>query len=86
MSTPGRKPLRRAIGDALPLTEPRRSFGLVLAAIVVAMIFQLAASSGDLTRFITIVLQSTVIVLLFGTRNKNKTTPEEMPHRTSAGV
>ena len=63
MSTPGRKPLRRAIGDALPLTEPRRSFGLVLAAIVVAMIFQLAASSGDLTRVITLVLQSTVIVL-----------------------
>jgi len=63
MSTPGRKPLRRVIGDALPLTEPRRSFGLVLAAIVVAMVFQLAASSGDLTRFITIVLQSTVIVL-----------------------
>ena len=49
--------------DALQLTEPRRSFGVVLLAIVAAMVFQLAAPNGDLSRFIAIVLQSAVIVL-----------------------
>jgi hypothetical protein len=48
---------------ALQLTEPRRSFGLVLAAILAAMVFQLAATNTDLSRFIAIVLQSAVIVL-----------------------
>jgi len=49
--------------DAFQLTEPRRSFAPVLVAIVVAMIFQLAAPTGDATHFVAIVLQSTVIVL-----------------------
>ncbi len=49
--------------DAFQLTEPRRNFGVVLAAIVASMIFQLAAPGGDLSRFVAIVLQSTVIVL-----------------------
>jgi hypothetical protein len=48
---------------ALQLTEPRRSFAPVLAAIIAAIIFQLAAPTGDLTHFIAIVLQSAVIVL-----------------------
>jgi len=47
----------------LQLTEPRRSFGVVLAAILAAMVFQLAAPNTDLSRFVAIVLQSTVIVL-----------------------
>ncbi len=47
----------------LQLTEPRRSFAPVLAAIVAAMIFQLSAPTGDLAHFVAIVLQSTVIVL-----------------------
>ncbi len=63
MSPPKRKPRPHRLPDALQLTEPRRSFGLVLAAIVVAIIFQLAAPYGDASRFIAIVLQSTVIVL-----------------------
>jgi hypothetical protein len=49
--------------DALQLTEPRRSFAPVLIAIVAAIIFQLAAPSGDLTHFVAILLQSAVIVL-----------------------
>ena len=62
MSTAG-ETRPRGLADALRLTEPRRDFGIVLAAIVVAMIFQLAAPVTDSTRMISIVLQATVIVL-----------------------
>ena len=51
------------LANALKLTEPRRDFGVVLAAIVVAMIFQLAAPVTDGTRMVSIVLQASVIVL-----------------------
>ena len=62
MSAEGRKSAH-GLPDALQLTAPRQSFGVVLAAIVAAMVFQLAAPNTDLSRFIAIVLQSTVIVL-----------------------
>ncbi len=58
-----RKRAPHGLPDAFQLTEPRRDFGVVLVAIVAAMIFQLAAPDGDLSRFIAIVLQSAVIVL-----------------------
>jgi Ion channel len=58
-----RKPRPHGLPDALQLTEPRRSFGVVLAAIVLATVFQLAAPSGDGSRFVAILLQSAVIVL-----------------------
>jgi len=63
MRQESRKPAAHGLPDALQLTEPRGSFGVVLVAIVAAMIFQLAAENGDLSRFIAIVLQGTVIVL-----------------------
>jgi len=63
MSAPPRSRPEHGLPQAFQLTEPRRGFGPVLAAIVVAVVFQLAAPRGDLTHFIAIVLQSTVIVL-----------------------
>jgi hypothetical protein len=48
---------------AFQLTEPRHDFGLVLVAIVAALIFQLATPDTDLSRFLAIVLQGAVIVL-----------------------
>ena len=60
---PERRKSAHGLPDALQLTAPRQSFGVVLAAIVAAMVFQLAAPNTDLSRFIAIVLQSTVIVL-----------------------
>lgn len=63
MSDETRKRAPHGLPDVLQLTEPRRDFGVVLLAIIAAMIFQLAAPGGDLSRFIAILLQSTVIVL-----------------------
>lgn len=63
MSAQPRPRAEHGLPHAFQLTEPRRSFGTVLAAIVAALVFQLAAPNGDLTHFIAIVLQSTVIVL-----------------------
>ena len=63
MSEETRKRAQHGLPDAFQLTEPRQDFGVVLLAIIAAMIFQLAAPAGDLSRFIAIVLQSTVIVL-----------------------
>ncbi|MFN8112493.1 MAG: potassium channel family protein [Solirubrobacterales bacterium] len=63
MSDATRKRAQHGLPDAFQLTEPRQDFGVVLLAIIAAMIFQLAAPAGDLSRFIAIVLQSTVIVL-----------------------
>jgi hypothetical protein len=54
---------RRSLPETLRLTEPRRNFGPVLLAIVVAVIFQLAAPTTDATRLIAILVQSTAIVL-----------------------
>lgn len=48
---------------ALQLTEPRRSFGVVLLAIIAATVFQLAAPDGDLASMIAILLQGGAIVL-----------------------
>ena len=45
------------------MTEPRRSFGAVLAAIVVAVIFQLAAPDTNLTRLIGVVIQGSVVLI-----------------------
>ena len=42
MTVEGRKSAH-GLPDALQLTAPRQSFGVVLAAIVAAMVFQLAA-------------------------------------------
>lgn len=63
MSADTRKRAEHGLPDAFQLTEPRQDFGVVLLAIIAAMIFQLAAPASDLSRFIAIVLQSTVIVL-----------------------
>jgi hypothetical protein len=54
---------RKPLTEALQLTESRRSFGIVLAAIVVTMIYQLAVPFGDVARLIAIALQGAVIVL-----------------------
>lgn len=48
---------------ALHLTRPRRSFGPVLAWIIVAVIFQLAVSDSEVTRLISVLIQGTVIIL-----------------------
>ena len=47
----------------LRLTEPRRSFGIVLLAIVVAVIFQLATPDTEFARLVGIVIQAAVIIL-----------------------
>lgn len=64
MSTTARPP-RRASGlpGKLHLTAPRRSFAPVLAAIVVAVVFQMSAPDTDLTRLIGVLIQGSVIVL-----------------------
>jgi len=49
--------------ETLRLTEPRRNFGPVLAAIVAAVVFQLAAPTTDVTQMVAILIQSTAIVL-----------------------
>lgn len=47
----------------LQMTEPRHSFGLVLLAIVIAVIFQLAAPPSDAARLIGVVIQGSVVLL-----------------------
>ncbi|MCB0875641.1 MAG: potassium channel family protein [Solirubrobacterales bacterium] len=63
MSGKARNRPEHGLPDAFQLTEQRRDFGVVLVAIVAAMIFQLATPDTDLSRFLAIVLQGTVIVL-----------------------
>ena len=63
MSAQSPKRAHHGLPDVLQLAEPRKGFGPVLVAIVAAMIFQLAAAETDLSHFIAIVLQSSVIVL-----------------------
>ena len=49
--------------ERLQFTDPRRSFFPVLAAIVVAVVFQLSVTDNDVTRLIEIALHSLVIML-----------------------
>ena len=49
----------------LHLTKPRRSFGPVLIAMIVAVVFQLASPDTNLARFIGVAIQGAVIVLAF---------------------
>ena len=55
--------LERMAPSWLRLTEPRRGFGVVLLAIVVAVVFQLTAGDTELTRLIGVVIQALVIML-----------------------
>jgi hypothetical protein len=59
------RPIRRPrdIPALLHLTEPRRGFGPVLAMIVVAVIFQLAAPDADWARLATIGIQGAVVMM-----------------------
>lgn len=59
-----RRPRRlNDLPEALLMTEPRRSFGVVLVAIVVAVIFQLSAPPTDATRLIGVVIQGSVVLI-----------------------
>lgn len=49
--------------ERLHLTAPRHSFGVVLAAIVVAVIFQLAAPETKADRLIGVVIQASVVLI-----------------------
>jgi hypothetical protein len=62
---PRLKPYRhpRDIPAALHLTAPRRSFGPVLGMIIAVLIFQLSSPDTQLSRVITVVLQSSVVLL-----------------------
>lgn len=64
MSGPGRR-LERAsnLPGALHLTEPRRGFGPVLGAIVIAVTFQLSAPDTDPTQLVGVLIHGCVIVL-----------------------
>ena len=57
LQNPGELPER------LHLTAPRHSFGVVLAAIVVAVIFQLAAPETKADRLIGVVIQASVVLI-----------------------
>lgn len=65
MSGPPHMSRVRGLPAKLRLTRPRRSFGTVLLAIIVAVVFQLATPETDLGRVIGVVIQGTVIVLAF---------------------
>ncbi len=62
---PRLKPYRhpRDIPVALRLTAERHSFGPVLAAIIAVLVFQLSSPDTELSRTITVFLQSTVVLL-----------------------
>lgn len=49
--------------EALHFTAPRRSFGVVLATIVVAVVFQLSAPPSDATRLIGVLIQGAVVIV-----------------------
>jgi hypothetical protein len=59
------KPFRhpRDIPAALHLTAPRHSFGPVLAMIIAVLVFQLSSPDTELSRIITVILQSSVVLL-----------------------
>jgi peptidoglycan/LPS O-acetylase OafA/YrhL len=63
VSGPTRLERARGLPERLHLTEPRRSFGLVLLALIVAVVFQLASPDTDAARVIDVVIQGAVIVL-----------------------
>ncbi|MEO7198441.1 MAG: hypothetical protein ABIZ50_08215 [Solirubrobacterales bacterium] len=48
---------------SLSRTWPRRNFGTVLAVIVTAVVFQLAAPTTDATRLIGVIIQGSVVVI-----------------------
>lgn len=55
--------LERVVPSWLHLTEPRRSFGTVLLAMVVAVVFQLAAPDTEASRLIGLAIQAAVVLL-----------------------
>ena len=57
LDSPGR------LAEALHLTAPRHSFGVVLAAIVVTVIFQLSVPDTELTRMVGVILQGAVALI-----------------------
>lgn len=57
LDSPGR------LAEALHLTAPRHSFGVVLAAIVVTVIYQLSVPDTELTRLVGVVLQGCVAMV-----------------------
>ncbi len=56
LENPGR------LAEALNLTAPRHSFGIVFALIVVTVIFQLSAPDTELTRLLRVLLQAVVTI------------------------
>lgn len=57
LESPGR------LAEALHLTAPRHSFGVVFAAIVVTVIYQLSVPDTELTRLIGVILQGVVAMI-----------------------
>jgi hypothetical protein len=59
------KPYRhpRDIPAALHLTAPRHGFGPVLGMIIAVLVFQLSSPDTQLSRVITVILQSSVVLL-----------------------
>jgi hypothetical protein len=55
--------LERMAPSWLRLTEPRKGFGIVLFAIVIAVIFQLSTKDTEVTRAIGVAIQAVVIML-----------------------
>ncbi len=51
------------LAEALHLTAPRRSFGVVLGAIIVSVIFQLSEPDTEASRLIGVVLQASVVYI-----------------------
>ncbi len=62
----------------LRLSEPRRSFGIVLFAIVVAVVFQLATPDTEFARLVGVAIQAVVIILALRAAGA--------PHRLIAGA
>ena len=60
---PPQFPRARALPERMHLTEPRRSFGTVLLAMIVAVVFQLASPDDDLARVFGVLIQGAVIVI-----------------------
>lgn len=57
LESPGR------LAQALHLTAPRHSFGIVFAAIVVSVIYQLSVPDSELARLVGVILQGIVALL-----------------------
>ena len=63
MVGPPQFPRARALPERMHLTEPRRSFGTVLLAMIVAVVFQLSSPDDDLARVFGVLIQGAVIVI-----------------------